>query len=256
MTYLLLQTLALLLTCADNCPLHRAPPSPTHRTGLFDGPVALASALLAYGSSSDAGAEALAAGLGDALVSLLVSSREGPLLEVSPAGVTQLLEGLLQLVAPDCEGPGLLLGSNNSSGRGRRGGGGSSGIVPALLMLLGERHLGALAAWREAGGSGGPAGRGRVAALVALVCEVLSAPLLAGGCWWGVTLVPRGDEGERCVRCCVAFRWGTSLQCSSVAAGKPADQVAAADAHKSCVALQLHAWKSSQVIRRKQAELQ
>jgi hypothetical protein len=143
--------------------------------------VALASALLAYGSSSDAGAEALAAGLGDALVSLLVSSREGPLLEVSPAGVTQLLEGLLQLVAPDCEGPSLLLGaSNSSSGRGRRGGGSSSGIVPALLMLLGERHLGALAAWREAGGGSGPAARGRVAALVALVCEVLSAPLLAG----------------------------------------------------------------------------
>ncbi len=54
------------------------------RIGLFDGPIALVSSLLAYGRSSDAGEQALQAGLGAAAMAAGACGKEGPLLELSP----------------------------------------------------------------------------------------------------------------------------------------------------------------------------
>jgi hypothetical protein len=152
------------------------------RVGLFDGPMALTATLLAFGATSDAGAESIAAGLGDALLSLLTSNKDGPLLELSPKGVQALLEGVQQLVQVDAGGPGLLTGVSSEQQQALVTHGSYGGkVLPALLLLLSERHLGALTAWGD-GRQGG--GRAKVAQLVAMVADILMVPLVTstGGC--------------------------------------------------------------------------
>lgn len=127
-------------------------------TGLFDGPISLVAALLSFGGSSDASLEATQAGLGAAIVSVLASSKDGYRCEISPRGLLQLLEALHQLAQSHSEGPDVLLGQ---------------AVLPALLALLQERHLAALAAWPAAAG-GGQQG---VYQLVASVAALLQLPL-------------------------------------------------------------------------------
>ena len=146
------------------------------RVGLFDGPVALTATLLAFGATSDAGAESIAAGLGDALLSLLTSNKDGPLLELSPKGVQAMLEGVQQLVQVDAGGPGLLTGLSSEQQQALAAHGSYAGkVLPALLLLLSERHLGALTTWGD-GRQGG--GRAKVAQLVAMLADILMVPLV------------------------------------------------------------------------------
>lgn len=73
-------------------------PAPARRSGLFDGPVALVASLLAFGGASDAGLEAVRAGLGAAVASLL-TRRVGP----EPTGARmrwRALHGCVLLLRP------------------------------------------------------------------------------------------------------------------------------------------------------------
>ncbi|KAF8056751.1 hypothetical protein HT031_006249 [Scenedesmus sp. PABB004] len=117
------------------------------RTGLLDGPVRLVAGLLAFGGSSAASLEAQQAGLCAASVATALSRKDGPLLELSPPGLMALLELLMHLAAPDCDGPALLLPQP------ARGAGGAiaaclaqhpQGLAAALLGLLHEQHTSAL----------------------------------------------------------------------------------------------------------------
>lgn len=56
--------------------------------GLLDGPVSLVATLLAFGGSSAASLEAQQAGLTQAAVATAMSHRDGPLLELSPPGMS------------------------------------------------------------------------------------------------------------------------------------------------------------------------
>ncbi len=51
------------------------------------------------------------------------SQKEGPLLELSPTGLSHLLEAVRHLAAPDCQGVGLISDAG-------------SGVLAALLSLL------------------------------------------------------------------------------------------------------------------------
>jgi hypothetical protein len=137
------------------------------RTGIFDGPLALTSALLGYGGGADASATAVAAGLGRAALDVLVSGKHGPLLELSPRGLLALLDCVHHLAQPDCLGHVVVAGGEAAAA--------------ALLALLGEQHLGALASWPAAAG-GGPQG---VYQLVVSVVDILQVGWLAGGGWEG-----------------------------------------------------------------------
>uniref|UniRef100_A0A7S3VLZ8 non-specific serine/threonine protein kinase n=1 Tax=Dunaliella tertiolecta TaxID=3047 RepID=A0A7S3VLZ8_DUNTE len=137
---------------------------PPCRTGLMDGPLQLVSALMAYGPGSDPYMAAVQAGLGSALVALAVSSfcsgadGSGGLMEVSPAGLLALLEGLRAAAA--LEGDGSKIMTSDAS-------------LSMLLTVLRERHCTALMSWPESAG-GGPQG---VAATVLNVVDVLQLPL-------------------------------------------------------------------------------
>jgi fused-like protein len=129
-------------------------------TGLFDGVVALMGALLSYGPGADATLAGLQAGWGDALVSLLLNGRgsPGPLAELSPHGLQQMLTALLHTVQADANAAKALC---------------ADASLPTLLVLLGERHMGLLSAWPDAGGGGAVA----VARAVHGVLELLQLPL-------------------------------------------------------------------------------
>ncbi|GFR42822.1 hypothetical protein Agub_g3779, partial [Astrephomene gubernaculifera] len=138
------------------------------RTGLFDGVVSLAALLLSYGPASDTGCAVLAGGLGGAVVSLMAAGGRsggmygtgtygggaggttmggggggapGGLLELSPRGVVALMEAVHHAAAPEAEGPQVLS---------------SPPLLSFLLLLLGERHQGALGAWPPSAGGGRP----------------------------------------------------------------------------------------------------
>jgi len=146
------------------------------RVGLFDGPVALTATLLAFGATSSARAESRAAGLGDALLSLLTSNQDGPLLELSPKGVQAMLEGVQQLVQVDAGGLHLLTGLRSEQPQALAAHGRYAGkVLPELLLLLSERHLEALTTWGD-GRQGG--GRVEVAQLVAVLVDILMVPLV------------------------------------------------------------------------------
>ncbi len=147
---------------------------PLNRSGLLDGPFALAASLLAFGASSDAGLSALRSGVGSGVLAALGSGREGPLLELSPSGLLCVLEALHHLAQPDCEGPAAVLGGAAA------GVGGGAGPLPVLLGLLSERHTGALQAWPVSAGGG----RAGVYRLVVATTDLLQLPLsmLPGAC--------------------------------------------------------------------------
>ncbi|KAG2425226.1 hypothetical protein HYH02_015053 [Chlamydomonas schloesseri] len=145
------------------------------RTGLFDGVVALAALLLGYGASSDAGSAALGAGLGGAVIALMAAGGRGSgpgggggapggLMELSPRGLSALLDAAGFTAAPDADTPQVLC---------------SPQVLSFLTLLLGERHQGALAAWPAS------AGGGRVGMLTATLqaVELMGRPLtpLPGG---------------------------------------------------------------------------
>lgn len=69
------------------------------------------------------------------------SNKEGPLLELSPAGVCAALDAARHLAAPDCRGPGLVAGG--------------AGVLPALLTLL---RVGGVAGGRVSRGFGSRTG--------------------------------------------------------------------------------------------------
>lgn len=148
------------------------------RTGIFDGPLALASALLGYGGSSDASVTAVQAGLGKAALDVLTSGRQGPLLELSPRGLLALLDCVHHLAQPECLGHAVVTGSE--------------AVVSALLGLLGEQHQGALASWPGSAGGGAQG----VFQLVLSVVDILQVPF--------AVLVAPADAGpyhELLLRC-------------------------------------------------------
>ena len=145
------------------------------RVGLFDGPVALTATLLAFGATSNARAKSIAAGLGDAVLSLLSSNMDGPLRELSPKGVQAMLEGVQQLVQAD-GGPGLLTGLSSEQQQALAAHGRYAGkVLPELLLLLSKEHLETLTMWGD-GRQGG--GRVEVAQLVAVLVDILMVPLV------------------------------------------------------------------------------
>ncbi|BDA40985.1 probable serine/threonine-protein kinase 36 [Coccomyxa sp. Obi] len=108
------------------------------RTGLLDGPAALAAALLACGGRSKATIAAMQGGVGEAVLHLLKlaghATASPALTELSPAGLASLLLAARSLAASDMLGHQVLL---------------HPGLVPALVALMRPPHLTALAGWHS-----------------------------------------------------------------------------------------------------------